>query len=34
MLNLNSVMVGTKQVKEMAAFYEKVLGRPADMSDT
>ena len=33
MLNLNSVMVGTKQLKQMAAFYEKVLGRPADMSD-
>lgn len=33
MLNLNSVMIGTKQLKEMAAFYEKVLGKPAEMVD-
>jgi predicted enzyme related to lactoylglutathione lyase len=33
MLNLNSVMIGTKQLKELAAFYEKVLGKPADMVD-
>ena len=33
MLNLNSVMLGTSQVKEMAEFYEKVLDRPADMVD-
>lgn len=33
MLNLNSVMVGTKQTKALAAFYEKVLGKPADMVD-
>jgi len=33
MLNLNSVMIGTKQPKELAAFYEKVLGKPADMMD-
>jgi predicted enzyme related to lactoylglutathione lyase len=33
MLNLNSVMLGTKQPKEMAAFYEKVLGKPAEMVD-
>lgn len=33
MLNLNSVMIGTKQLKTLAAFYEKVLGRPADMTD-
>ena len=33
MLNLNSVMIGTKQPKVMAAFYEKVIGRPADMVD-
>lgn len=33
MLNLNSVMIGTKQPKVMAAFYEKVLGKPADMVD-
>ncbi len=31
MLNLNSVMIGTKQPKVLAAFYEKVLGKPADM---
>jgi predicted enzyme related to lactoylglutathione lyase len=34
MLNLNSVMIGTKQSKALAAFYEKVLGKPADMVDT
>jgi predicted enzyme related to lactoylglutathione lyase len=33
MLKLNSVMVGTKQLKTMAAFYEKVFGKPADMAD-
>ena len=33
MLNLNSVMIGTKQAKVMGAFYEKVFGKPADMSD-
>jgi predicted enzyme related to lactoylglutathione lyase len=33
MLNLNSVMIGTKQTKAMAAFYEKVLERPADLVD-
>ncbi|HZD58757.1 MAG TPA: VOC family protein [Anaerolineales bacterium] len=33
MLNLNSVMLGTKQPKILAAFYEKVLGKPADMAD-
>ena len=32
MLNLNSVMIGTMQPKVLGAFYEKVLGRPADMS--
>jgi predicted enzyme related to lactoylglutathione lyase len=26
-------MIGTKQSKEMVAFYEKVLGKPADMVD-
>jgi predicted enzyme related to lactoylglutathione lyase len=31
MLNLNSFLVGTKQPKVLAAFYEKVLGRPAEM---
>ena len=34
MLSLSSVMVGTKKLKEMSAFYEKVFGRPADMSDS
>jgi predicted enzyme related to lactoylglutathione lyase len=34
MLNLNSVMIGTKQPQVMAAFYEKVLGKPADMVDS
>ena len=33
MLNLNSVMIGTKQSKALATFYEKVLGKPADMVD-
>lgn len=33
MLNLNSVMIGTKQPQVLAAFYEKVLGKPADMND-
>ncbi len=31
MLNLNSVMIGTKQPQVLGAFYEKVLGKPADM---
>lgn len=33
MLNLNSVMIGTKRPAVLAAFYEKVLGKPADMVD-
>jgi predicted enzyme related to lactoylglutathione lyase len=33
MLNLNSVMLGSKQAKTLAAFWEKVLGKPADMMD-
>ena len=33
MLNLNSIMIGTKQLKMLAAFYEKVLGQPAGMTD-
>lgn len=33
MLNLNSVMIGTTQAESLAAFYEKVLGKPADMVD-
>ena len=34
MLNLNSVMIGTKQLKALASFYEKVIGKPADMVDS
>jgi predicted enzyme related to lactoylglutathione lyase len=30
-LNLNSIMIGTAQASVLAAFYEKVFGRPADM---
>ena len=33
MLNLNSVMIGTKQLQALATFYEKVIGKPADMVD-
>jgi predicted enzyme related to lactoylglutathione lyase len=33
MLNFNSVMIGTKQPQVLAVFYEKVLGKPADMVD-
>ena len=33
MLNLNSIMIGTKQLKTLATFYEKLLGKPADMVD-
>ena len=33
MLNLNSVMIGTKQPQMLADFYEKVIGKPADMVD-
>lgn len=33
MLNLNSIMIGTKQTKTLVAFYEKVLGKSADMVD-
>ena len=33
MLNLNSIMIGTKQPKVLAAFYEKVLAKPAEMAD-
>lgn len=34
MLNLNSIMIGTKQPEVLAAFYEKIIGNPADMADT
>ncbi|MBP9718905.1 MAG: VOC family protein [Candidatus Levybacteria bacterium] len=33
MLDLNSIMIGTSQVEVMGKFYEKILGRPADMTD-
>ncbi len=33
MLNFNSVMIGTKQTRALAAFYEKVFGKPPDMVD-
>jgi len=33
MLNLNAIMLGTKQPEAMAAFYEKVLGAPAGFVD-
>ncbi|HAV77580.1 MAG TPA: hypothetical protein DCX53_09540 [Anaerolineae bacterium] len=33
MLNLSSIMIGTKQPGEMTGFYEKVFGKPADMVD-
>jgi predicted enzyme related to lactoylglutathione lyase len=33
MLNLNSVMIGTKQPQALADFYAGVLGKPADMVD-
>jgi predicted enzyme related to lactoylglutathione lyase len=34
MLNLNSVMIGTTQPQVLATYYEKVLGKPADMVDS
>jgi predicted enzyme related to lactoylglutathione lyase len=34
MLNLSSIMIGTKQFKVLAAFYEKVVGKPPDMADS
>lgn len=33
MLNLTSVMVGTRRLDDLAAFYEQVIGKPADMVD-
>ena len=33
MLSLNSVMIGTKQPAALVGFYEKVLGKPAEMVD-
>ena len=34
MINLSSVMIGTKQPQALVAFYEKVFGKPADMVDS
>jgi predicted enzyme related to lactoylglutathione lyase len=34
MLNLSSVMIGTKQPKVLVAFYEKVFGKAPDMADS
>ena len=34
MLNLNSVMIGTKQPQVLATFYEQVIGKPADMVES
>jgi predicted enzyme related to lactoylglutathione lyase len=31
MLNLTSVMIGTQRLEALTAFYEQVLGKPADM---
>jgi predicted enzyme related to lactoylglutathione lyase len=33
MLNLNSFMIGTMNIKEMSSFYEKVIGKKPDMKD-
>jgi len=33
MLNLSSVMIGSRQTKDMVAFYEHVLGRAPEMAD-
>ena len=32
-LNLNSIMIGSAQPKALAEFYQKVFGRPADMTE-
>ncbi len=34
MLNLNSIMIGTTQPAVLAAFYEQVIGKPADMAES
>jgi len=31
MLNLNSVMIGSKQFDALATFYEKVIGKPPEL---
>ena len=33
MLNLNSIMIGTKKPQVLATFYEKIIGKPAEMVD-
>lgn len=33
MLNLNTIMIGTTQAATLAAFYEQVFGKPAEMVD-
>ena len=33
MLDLNSIMIGSTEPEALAAFYERVLGQPAGMSD-
>lgn len=33
MLNLNSVMIGSKSPKTLAEFYEKIIGRKSDMGE-
>jgi predicted enzyme related to lactoylglutathione lyase len=33
MLNLNSIMIGTSKLSEMAAFYEEVFEKKPDMED-
>jgi predicted enzyme related to lactoylglutathione lyase len=33
MLNLNSIMIGSSQPKVLADFYEKVIGKKADMEE-
>ena len=33
MLTLNAIMIGTKRLKDLAAFYEKVLEQPPGMMD-
>lgn len=33
MLNLNSIMIGTKNPKALAEFYEKVFGKPAESEE-
>jgi predicted enzyme related to lactoylglutathione lyase len=33
MLNLNSILVGTQRLEDLADFYAQMIGRPADMGD-